>query len=169
MFRSVASIFRNWLIFTDEETKEEAIQRLKVLQNLSKIQTSTQIFEVGFSPLPVKLFFLSRSVKRQRGKEVTLRGNSDGLCLPAYPYPIPTPAPAHAVSGRITTSRIGKSRAASHWELKEGRGTDPRLSIYLLFILAWFPPCPTNGPDTLHDALEGSAEHSGNHHSRSQP
>lgn len=156
---------RNWLIFTDEETKEETIQRLKVLQNLSEIQTSTQIFEVGFSLFPVKLSFPSWIVKRQRGKVVTLRESSVSIPIPTLTLTSP-PMLSQAESQHLGWVKAELPPTGS-WS--EGRGTDPRLSICLLLILAWLPPCPTNGPHTLHHALEGSVEHSGNHHSRTQP
>lgn len=109
--------------------------RDSVLQTLSKIQTSTQTFQVAFPPSPVELPFPSWVANRQGAARLLSERSHGSQAFPPSP---------RDVSGRTATFRKSK-RSCPSGSRSEGGGTDPRPSIHPLLILAQ----PPNGPDTL--------------------
>lgn len=109
--------------FTDEETNEQEIQRLKVLQNLNNTQTSTQIVKLFWFP-PILCSTDLSILDCQQAKAKGARSEKSDRFQTA-----PRPTTMDAL-GRASVFKMGKSRAVPGGRgagvKAEGQPPDPR-------------------------------------------
>lgn len=139
-----------WLTFTDEETKKQKTQRLNIAQNWSKIQTSTQIFKVELSPLPVELPFPSWLSTGKGSEQWVLSERGVRVFRLFLPPTMRSQAEPQYLESK---SRVAPVRAGVR---VVGQTPDPP-STHCSFL----PSPPTSGPDTLDNGLGDSVERSG--------